>query len=150
MTRREQNRQRILAEREAKRQRKRDADRERKSVARARAPDVFKAKAAAWRARNPDKCRAHSSTRRARLRSAVPATFGDFDAFVIEEAHAACRRRAAMTGYAWEVDHLVPLSRGGGHRFDNIQSIPAWLNQSKHARMVLTRPGEWLKMLPGA
>lgn len=55
-----------------------------------------------------------------------------------------------MTGYAWAIDHMVPLRRGGKHAWSNLQVIPAWLNSWKRDRMVLTEPGEWVAYLPGA
>jgi hypothetical protein len=45
------------------------------------------------------------------------------------------RRRAklleAMTGEKWELDHIVPLSRGGVDTTSNIQVIPAKWNREK-------------------
>jgi len=80
----------------------------------------------------------------------MPATFSDFDQFVMEEAAEACRRREAMTGYPWHIDHMIPLSRGGLHCATNVQVIPARLNLWKRDRLVLTKPGEWVGLLPGA
>lgn len=88
--------------------------------------------------------------RAAEVSAATPPEFGEFDAFVLEEAREACRRRQAMTGYAWAIDHMVPLRRGGKHAWSNLQVIPAWLNSWKRDRMVLTEPGEWVAYLPGA
>ena len=76
--------------------------------------------------------------------------FGEFDRLVLAEAKAACRRRQAMTGYAWSVDHMIPLERGGAHAWHNIQVIPASLNSWKRDRLLLTEPAEWVGMLPGA
>ena len=76
--------------------------------------------------------------------------FGDFDRFVLQEAKAACKRRAAMTGFAWAIDHMIPLARGGKHCWQNLQVIPARLNGWKCDRLVLTEPGEWIGHMPGA
>lgn len=32
----------------------------------------------------------------------------------------------------WEVDHMIPLSRGGAHRIDNVQPLH-WQNNAKKA-----------------
>jgi len=88
--------------------------------------------------------------RRRRERARTPNDFGEFDRFVLAEAEEACRRRAEMTGYAWSVDHMIPLARGGEHAWHNVQVIPAKLNQWKGRRMLLTEPGEWAAYLPGA
>jgi hypothetical protein len=88
--------------------------------------------------------------RKVKLQGGAVDDFGDFDRFVLAEAEEACRRRAAMTGYAWHVDHMTPLARGGKHAWWNIQVIPARLNLWKGDALVLTQPGEWIGMLPGA
>lgn len=71
----------------------------------------------------------------------------DFTVFVMAEAVLATRRRRAMTGIDWHVDHMVPLSRGGAHAWHNIQVIPAWLNRWKSDRLILTCRGEWVRHL---
>lgn len=88
--------------------------------------------------------------RKLKLQGGAVPDFGDFDHFVLAEAEDACRRRAAMTGFDWHVDHMVPLARGGKHAWWNVQVIPARLNCWKGDALVLTQPGEWVAMLPGA
>jgi len=88
--------------------------------------------------------------RKAKLLAGAVDDFGEFDRFVLAEAEDACRRRQAVTGYAWNVDHMIPLARGGKHAWHNVQVIPAWLNCWKRDRLVLTEPGEWVAHLPGA
>ncbi|QJB21821.1 glycolate dehydrogenase [Xanthomonas phage FoX2] len=107
-------------------------------------PEKAAANVAAWRAANPEKRRAHHAKRRALKISAVPAEWSEFDAFVIEEAHAACKRRSELHGEPFHVDHMVPLTRGGLHCATNIQVIPARLNLRKGSRLWLTQPGEWI------
>lgn len=87
--------------------------------------------------------------RKRQLQAGYVPEFGDFDRFVLAEAKEACRRRAAMTGYDWAIDHMVPLARGGKHAWWNIQVIPAAINSWKRDRMMLTEPGEWVQLLPG-
>lgn len=43
-------------------------------------------------------------------------------------------RRTAETGSEWQVDHIVPIARGGKHHPDNLQVISAVENLTKHAR----------------
>lgn len=88
--------------------------------------------------------------RKRQLQAGYVPEFGEFDRFVLAEAKAACARREAMTGYAWHVDHMLPLARGGKHAWWNIQVIPAHMNAWKRDRLVLTDPGEWIGQLPGA
>jgi hypothetical protein len=98
----------------------------------------------AYRKRRPEKLLAKNSARRARTVEAMPSDFSDFDAFVIEEAARACRRRAKLHGEPFHIDHMIPLAAGGEHRATNIQVIPARLNLWKGDRLVLTQPGEWI------
>jgi hypothetical protein len=88
--------------------------------------------------------------RKLKLEAGAIPGFGEFDEFVLAEAKAACKRRQAMTGYRWEVDHMLPLARGGKHAWWNIQVIPRALNNWKRDRLVMTDPGEWIGHLPGA
>ncbi|QJB21902.1 glycolate dehydrogenase [Xanthomonas phage FoX3] len=127
-------------------------ERQRANVAawRAANPERKRANVAAWRAANPEKASAHWSNRRARKAAAIPADWSDFDQFVMEEAAAACKRREEMTGYAWHVDHMIPLAKGGLHCATNIQVIPASMNMSKGDKLTLTERMEWIGSLPGA
>lgn len=96
-----------------------------------------------WAVQNPDKRAAGRMLRRAREQCGARRMSG-FDRFVMEEAAAACKRREEMHGDPFHVDHIVPLAKGGEHRYDNIQVIPASLNMWKGDRMRLTRVGEWV------
>ena len=83
-------------------------------------------------------------------RDTAAQALSEFDRLVFDEAVEACRRREAMTGYRWEIDHMIPLARGGAHAWHNLQVIPYSLNSWKRDSMVLTEPGQWVGMLPGA
>ncbi|WNL50864.1 HNH endonuclease [Xanthomonas phage Murka] len=98
----------------------------------------------AWRAANQQKVAAYASNRRAAKLSAMPADFGEFDRFVMEEAAAACKRRESLHGEPFHVDHMIPLAKGGLHAWHNIQVIPARLNLSKKDKLILTTPFEWV------
>lgn len=88
--------------------------------------------------------------RKARLRQALPPWFGEFDAFVWEEAHELKNMRRDATGINWHADHMIPLAARkacGLHVAENCQVIPARLNNWKHNKMILTEPREWLQYL---
>jgi hypothetical protein len=109
-----------------------------------------------WRERNPDKVSAkvavQNGHRRAAKANAVPPWFGEWDQFVIEEAHAAARRRTAASGFAWSVDHMIPLrarTASGLHVWNNIQVIPAEVNSVKCNRLIYTEPLQWLDFYDG-
>jgi 5-methylcytosine-specific restriction endonuclease McrA len=45
-----------------------------------------------------------------------------------------CRSSAELTGHSFTIDHIVPGSRGGGNRFDNLCWCCFWCNAFKQAR----------------
>lgn len=93
---------------------------------------------------------AYQQKRRARQLQAVPPWFGELDDLVMVESAHLCALRHAYTGVTWEVDHALPLQGrlvSGLHCAANIQVIPGTMNSSKHNRLVLTEPGEWIAKL---
>jgi len=82
-----------------------------------------------WRRRNPDAWAASQGRALAVKRGAVigetytPATCISF--------YAEARRLSRETGVAHQVDHIVPLSKGGKHEAGNLQVLTAWENNSK-------------------
>lgn len=59
------------------------------------------------------------------------------NAFMLEEAYILARLRSMVTGYEWDVDHIVPLRSKlvcGLHAETNIQVIPAASNRAKGNR----------------
>lgn len=102
----------------------------------------------AWYRANKDKALAHNSRRRALERQRLPIWFGEWDKFVIAEAFDLAQLRLVATQLEWHVDHLIPLrarKASGLHCAANVQVIPGVLNQSKHCRMWLINPLEWLR-----
>lgn len=86
---------------------------------------------------NPDKARNKGSKRRAAERKAVPPWYGELDALVAAEAADLAFRRQEVTGFAWHIDHVVPL-RGrfvcGLHVWNNLAVIPATANMKKSSK----------------
>lgn len=103
----------------------------------------------AWYAANPDKAKAerrryylkykHKSVARKALRKAtlLRATPAWANPFFIEEIYDLSRRRTVATGFAWNVDHIVPLQNElvcGLHVENNLRVIPRAQNRLKHNR----------------
>lgn len=91
---------------------------------------------------------AYEHKRRAAALQAVPAWYGELDAFVFAEALDLCRLRERATGVSWHVDHMIPLlarTACGLHSAANAQVIPERLNRRKNNKLWLTEPLEWLR-----
>ena len=144
-----------------------DAAREREARYRAENPEKARERAARNYAANPNKVRERNArylqtpagqasrrkrraTRRARELQAVPCWYGEFDDLVMTEAANLAAMRESATGFPWEVDHMIPLAcrkACGLHCAENMQVIPARVNESKQNKFILTNPGEWLRHL---
>ena len=51
--------------------------------------------------------------------------------WVLQEAVGLARLREAVVGGKWHVDHIIPVSKGGDSRPNNIQVVPATWNRRK-------------------
>ena len=102
-----------------------------------------------WSKNNPEKVRATNNKYRAiKLSSYFSNELTDF---VLEEASALSILRATLTGFKWHVDHMIPLqarSVCGLHVWNNLQSIPQTINNSKRNKLIYTNPHEWLYDIP--
>jgi 5-methylcytosine-specific restriction endonuclease McrA len=70
--------------------------------------------------------------RRARVRNQIP-NDADFDA--IKTIYQRCRQMCEETGIEYEVDHIIPIAKGGFHHQDNLQIITKSENRSKGCRI---------------
>lgn len=103
-----------------------------------------------WKKRNREYVYAMNMQRKADKLNATPKWFGEFDEFIVKEAHHLTKLREAKTGIKWSVDHMIPfkaVEACGLHCAANIQVIPEKLNLGKRHRMILTEPNEWIKAL---
>jgi hypothetical protein len=106
-----------------------------------------------WREQNKEHVSTYASTvrpwakRRAAKLNALPRWFGELDQFVTEECSTLAAERERVTGFPWQVDHMIPLQATeacGLHCAHNLQVIPAYLNRGKGNKMIFTKPFEWL------
>lgn len=87
-----------------------------------------------WHAAHPEVRLAASSRYRAKKLNANPSWDTELTNLVTKEAAALCRARLAATGFAWNVDHVVPLQGryvSGFHVWNNLAVIPAIENRRK-------------------
>lgn len=96
-----------------------------------------------WRCRNPDKVAAYDKTKKALRRASVKVLFdAELTHLALHEAADLCRRREAATGFAWHLDHVVPLrckDACGLHVAHNFAVVPATYNASKKNRFIDAR-----------
>lgn len=88
-----------------------------------------------WKQNNKDLNRMYSLNRIASKKQRTPIWYSEFDKFVMEEAHKLAKLREEMTGFKWDVDHIIPLCGkqvSGLHVHNNIQVIPKSMNVQKH------------------
>lgn len=100
------------------------------------------ARTAEWRARNPEKFRAIKQRRRSRKRGAETEKFTDLEIFerdgwtcgiCRESIDPSLRHGDPM---AVQLDHVIPLGKGGSHTRANVQASHASCNRHKGARLI--------------
>jgi hypothetical protein len=103
---------------------------------RAKNPNHANTKAAkkAYKDANPGKVRADMGKRRAAKMQRTPAWLTEDDFWLMEQAYELATLRTKMFGFAWHVDHVLPLQGtyvSGLHMPYNLQVIPASENIRK-------------------
>lgn len=97
-------------------------------------PEKVAEKTKRYRAKHPDRATAMAVASVARRAKRVPKWLTVDDKWLLREAYALAKLRTKMFGFAWEVDHVIPL-RGqfvsGLHVPTNVQVIPKAENRQK-------------------
>jgi 5-methylcytosine-specific restriction endonuclease McrA len=152
---RRRNRLRMQALRKKSYEYYRDLSARNQASYRARFPDRVKGWMKAWREANPEKCAEHTHRRRAQKLSTSIGT--DRDAYrswvrlLKTEPSLACYwcgKRTKPKGR--EIDHIVPLSRGGADDVYNLCASCRKCNRSKHAKMPHKFSGQHVIVFPSA
>lgn len=93
-----------------------------------------------WRDANPEHGRAMSSRRRAKIRSAG-GTYDHHDVreLLIMQEHRCKTCDKCLIENQYDIDHIVPLSRGGTNWPDNLQILCRYCNRSKGSKL----PEDW-------
>lgn len=128
----------------------RDVARERQAKYRIRNVDRIKARQREWVRKNPERQAANVVRRKMRIMRATPGWNGEFDRFVEIEAFRLARLRKSATGFAWHVDHMIPVKARrvcGLHVWQNLQVIPSRLNVIKGNRLLWCDRGEWIETI---
>ncbi len=93
--------------------------------------DRHKANASAWLKKNPYFYRQQSAKNRLKKKRATPVWC---NRFFLNEAYRLAALRTKVTGFAWEVDHIVPIRSKivcGLHCHTNLRVIPKQNNRDK-------------------
>ena len=86
-----------------------------------------------WVLNNRDKKRVKASIRRARLKEVNDIKTSE-DRKLLAIMYKTALSYEVRTGFAWHVDHTIPITKGGRHCLTNLQIVPASWNQSKGNR----------------
>jgi 5-methylcytosine-specific restriction endonuclease McrA len=74
-----------------------------------------------------------AARRRCRIRDAFDETA---DQQKINEIYCKAKQLIEETGISYEVDHIIPISKGGKHHEDNLQIITMSENRKKHNKII--------------
>ena len=93
------------------------------------------AKVRAWKEANPQKNNAYRRNRIARVMQATGSHTADDVDFLLEQQKYRCMEcRKSITRTLWEVDHIMPLARGGSNDRRNLQILCRRCNRCKGGR----------------
>jgi 5-methylcytosine-specific restriction endonuclease McrA len=97
-----------------------------------RAPEELLAAQHAWRQQNPEQYRALAARANTRSRGAPQGKFSGADLReLLRRQKGRCAICGGRLGSRYEIDHIVPVSRGGAHDKANLQIVHRGCNVSK-------------------
>lgn len=76
------------------------------------------------------------------IRRSLKTNLSEFDSFVLKEAFSLSKLRSNLFNIPWQVDHIIPVSKGGSAQAENIQVVPAYWNRqksNKHSELFFRR-----------
>jgi 5-methylcytosine-specific restriction endonuclease McrA len=103
-----------------------------------------------WRSENSEHYQVyqrayHAWYDRARRSKQILAIPDDANHHAILACYRQAKRLTAITGQKYQVDHLMPLSKGGPHHENNLVVMRADFNKRKHAKII----PKWIEFFGG-
>lgn len=99
-----------------------------------RALDAQRRSKRAWRKKNPEKAQAENARRRARRKAAEGSYSGDELRQMYDDQQGLCAYCETPLFGTYDVDHMIPLSRGGANGWQNLAVACRRCNRQKHAK----------------
>lgn len=99
-----------------------------------------------WRSVNLEKISVHKARRRSR-QSIDGIALTDVELSQIRDFYRDAKHVTEVTGIPHQVDHIVPLARGGMHHPNNLQILPKEENLRKHTKMLHELPTDLQQLL---
>lgn len=90
----------------------------------------------AWDAANLDRVQQRGTRRRARRQAAVGTFTVDDIKLLYEAQHGCCAWCSKLLNEKYEIDHVIPLSRGGSNWPTNLALACERCNRSKHDKLI--------------
>lgn len=113
-------------------------------------PDAVFFRDLLYRLENPEKVAANKRRRKAAKKQRTVKWDKELTDFVDLEAGHLCKLRESVTGFRWEVDHIIPMlgkEVSGLHVWNNLEVIPAAFNLRKNANFWYLEPYTWMYLI---
>lgn len=130
---REANKEKVLAQQKAYQEANREKILEQRKAYREANKEKILAQSKAHYQNNKGYYATKANIRKGRIKAVNEIIDAD-DKWVLQEMYELAKLRTEVTGFAWDVDHIIPLSMGGKHSLDNLQVVPAVWNKRKSNR----------------
>ena len=114
--------------------------------------EKVRARVKAWKIANRDRARANSrknaQTRHARLMGALVEVVDPLVVFRTAKGVCGICKMRVRSDQKWHLDHILPLSKGGVHSYDNVQVAHSHCNVRKHASIPRGQLKLWQRLAP--